>query len=128
MHDIKIKTNSMMRLSCFVDGNELHNVRAIDFHTSIDEIPTFEIELVGNPDMSVFGNACFSFSSKTVTEAVTILRNELLEHGEIYNGFAASIAAALNSRMEYASQATLPFEPLLAAAEDILDFIIGKEE
>lgn len=65
-----------------------------------------------------------STESQPVKEAVGILRHELLEHGEIYNGFKMSLKSAL----EKYNCCGLPFEPEEEIAEKILNFMIGDEK
>lgn len=60
----------------------------------------------------------------TVTYAIAILRNELLAHGEVYNGFKASLKTAI----EKYCTCGLPFEPEEETASKILDFMIGEEQ
>ncbi len=60
----------------------------------------------------------------TVTYAIAILRNELLAHGEVYNGFKASLKTAI----EKYYTCGLPFEPEDETAGKILDFMIGEEQ
>lgn len=62
-------------------------------------------------------------SSQSITDAISVLRHELLQHGEIYQGFKASLKSAL----EIYSTRGLPFEPEEETAEKILDFMIGEE-
>lgn len=100
MHDIKIKTNDKLRTSVFIDGKE------------IDGIP---------------GDVFVWVTPKNISDAVEILRNELLAHGEIYNGFVASIKSAILETGHY-DILSVPFEFAEVIAEDILDFVIGKEE
>lgn len=62
-------------------------------------------------------------TSQSITDAISVLRHELLQHGEIYQGFKSSLKSAL----EIYSTCGLPFEPEEEAAEKILDFMIGEE-
>ena len=62
-------------------------------------------------------------SSQSITDAILALRHELLQHGEIYQGFKSSLKSAL----EIYSTCGLPFEPEEETAEKILDFMIGEE-
>lgn len=57
-------------------------------------------------------------------KAITILRNELLKHDFLYNGFSASIASALKEHW----CCGLPFEPEEEVARKILDYLIGEEK
>lgn len=62
-------------------------------------------------------------SSQSITDVISVLRHELLQHGEIYQGFKSSLKSAL----EIYSTCRLPFEPEEETAEKILDFMIGGE-
>lgn len=62
-------------------------------------------------------------SSQSIADAILILRHELLQHGEIYQGFKSSLKSAL----EIYCTCGLPFEPEEETAEKILDFMIGEE-
>lgn len=59
---------------------------------------------------------------ENVTEAVKILRNELLKHEDLYDGFTASITSALKDHW----CCGLPFEPEEDVAKKILDYVIGE--
>lgn len=113
-----------MGTQCFIDGHEVPRVKSVDFHVAVDEIPTFEFEMFGLPDIEMVGDIRFRFTPESVTDAVAILRHELLQHGEIYNGFKASLKSALE-RYNYCG---LPFEPEDDVARKILDFMIGEEK
>ena len=63
-------------------------------------------------------------NSVSVTYAVAVLRQELLIHGEVYNGFKASLKTAI----EKYCTCGLPFEPEEETAGKILDFMIGEEQ
>ena len=110
-------------IKCFIDGNEVPRVRSINFHTAVDEIPVFEFEMMAIPDIEMECLAQISVTSQSITDAISILRHELLQHGEIYQGFKSSLKSAL----EIHSTCGLPFEPEEETAEKILDFMIGEE-
>lgn len=65
-----------------------------------------------------------NIESISVTYAVAVLRHELMLHGEVYDGFKASLKSALE-RFDYCG---LPFETEEEKAEKILDFLIGDEK
>lgn len=109
---------------CVVDGKEIPRVKSVDFHVSVDEIPKFEFEISGLPDIEMFGDIRFRFIPESVTDAVAILRHEFLTHGEVYNGFKASLKIAI----EKYCTCGLPFEPEEETAGKILDFMIGEEQ
>lgn len=109
---------------CFIDGKEVHRVRSVNFHTAVDEIPVFEFEIVAVPDIEMECLAQISVTSQSITDAILVLRHELLQHGEIYNGFKSSLKSALESY----NYCGMPFEPEEEIAEKILDFLIGEEK
>lgn len=113
-----------MGTQCFIDGHEVQRVKSVDFHVAIDEVPTFVFEMMAESDIEMECLAQISFTSQSITDAVSVLRHELLQHGEIYHGFKASLKSALD-RYNYCG---LPFEPEEEIAEKILNFMIGEEK
>lgn len=109
---------------CFIDGNKIPRVKSVDFHVAVDEVPTFSLELMAEPDIQMEALAQISFTSQSITDAISVLRHELLQHGEIYHGFKASLKSAL----EHYNYCGLPFEPEEEIAEKILNFMIGEEQ
>ena len=109
---------------CFIDGNEIPRVKSVDFHVAVDEVPIFNFEMMGAPDIEAECLAQISFTSQSITDAISVLRHELLQHGEIYHGFKASLKSAL----EHYNYCGLPFEPEEEIAEKILNFMIGEEK
>lgn len=108
----------------FIDGNKVPRVKSVDFHVAVDEVPIFNFELMAKPDIEMECLAQISFTSKSITDAISVLRHELLQHGEIYHGFKASLKSAL----EHYNCCGLPFEPEEEIAGKMLDFIIGDEK
>lgn len=113
-----------MGTQCFIDGHEVPRVKSVDFHVAVDELPTFVFEMVAEPDIEMECLAQISFTSQSITDAVSVLRHELLQHGENYRGFKASLKSALE-RYNYCG---LPFEPEEEIADKILNFMIGEEK
>lgn len=109
---------------CFIDGEKIPRVKSVDFHVAVDEVPTFVFEMMAEPDIEMECLAQISFTSQSITDAISVLRHELLQHGEIYHGFKASLKSALE-RYNYCG---LPFEPEEEIAEKILNFMIGEEK
>lgn len=109
---------------CFIDGNKVPRVKSVDFHVAVDEVPIFNFEMIGAPDIEAECLAQISFTSQSITDAISVLRHELLQHGEIYAGFKASLKSALE-RYNYCG---LPFEPEEEIAGKMLDFMIGEEK
>ena len=109
---------------CLIDGKTIPRVKSVDFHVAVDEVPTFVFEMMAEPDIKMECLAQISFTSQSITDAISVLRHELLQHGEIYNGFKASLKSALK-RFDYCG---LPFETEEEKAEKILNFLIGDEK
>jgi len=108
----------------FIDEHEIPRVKSVDFHVVVDEVPTFNFEMMGRPDIEMECLAQISFTSQSITDAISVLRHELLQRGEIYHGFKASLKSAL----EHYNYCGLPFEPKDDVARKILDFMIGEEK
>lgn len=70
------------------------------------------------------GDVKIDLSKQKLTDAVAILRHELLIHGEVYDGFKASLKTAI----EKYCTCGLPFEPEEETAGKILNFMIGEEQ
>lgn len=113
-----------MGTECYIDGEKVPRVRSVNFHVAVDEIPVVEFEMVAVPDIEMECLAQISVTSQSITDAILILRHELLQHVEIYNGFKSSIKSAL----EAYNYCGMPFEPEEEIAEKILNFLIGEEK
>ena len=127
MSTVRIKNEKpfdWLGTKCFVGENEIPNVRSVNFHVAVDEVPVFEFEVMAFPDIKLDCPAQISFTSQSITDAISVLRHELLQHGEIYRGFKASLKSAL----EHYNYCGLPFESDEEKAEKILDFLIGEEQ
>lgn len=109
---------------CYIDGKKIDRVKRIDFSVGVEEVPTFVFETVGIPDIDMPGRIIFDCKPKNVTEAIKIIRNELLKYEDLYDGFAASIGSALKEHWHCG----LPFEPEEDVAKKILDYLIGEEK
>lgn len=57
-----------------------------------------------------------------IKSAMIKIRNELLNHDDLYNGFIASVASALKEHW----CCGMPFEPEEDVAKKILDYVIGE--
>lgn len=109
---------------CYIDGKKIDKIKRIDFSVGVDELPTFTFETLGIPDIDMPGRVILDCKPGNVIEAVKILRNELLKHEDLYDGFSASIASLLEEHW----CCGLPFEPEKIVAKKILDYLIGDEK
>lgn len=119
MHTVKVFNNNgnIIPTHVEIDGKPLR-CRSIDYHAEVDYIPTFTFEILALADIEVnHADIRFKFHPETVVEAVKILRHELMQHGDVYNGFARSIESALKEAKPYTKEIDL--------ARSILDRITG---
>lgn len=107
----------------YKDGQKITRVRHIDANFDVDEIPTVNVEIVGGLDFEGMADIHFDYSPYTVKEACKILQEELLNHGDLYNGFLSSIESSLKEQ----KVTGLPFQPESDIADKILKRIIGEE-
>ena len=123
--NVKIDQNTEKRLyfRVYKDGQEITRVRHIDANFDVDEIPTVNVEIVGGFDFEGMADIHFDYSPYTVKEACKILRDELLKHGDLYNGFLSSIESSLKEQ----KVTGLPFQPKSDIADKILQRIIGED-
>lgn len=120
MHKVKVFNNNgnIIPTHVEIDGKPLR-CRAIDYHAEVDCFPAFTLEILSLADIEVnHADICFEFHPYTVTEAVKILRHELMLHGEVYGGFLESIKSALHDMGDETD--------ITGAAKLILSRIIGE--
>lgn len=117
----------------YIDGKKIKNVKSIDFRVAVDEIPHFTFETMGLPDIDMSGDIRFKFTPKTVQQASTVLRNEMMARGELYHVFLESMLSALddkfwNSRNKTGNELDLGEEDFKEAAVLMLNRLIGIEK
>lgn len=110
---------SWLRAQYYINDHKIDKVKSVDFHVVVDEIPTFDFEMMGIPEIDMTGDVRFSFTPQTVQDAVTVLQNELMNRGDVYNGFLASIRSAIRDCENEIYEDEL--------AKHILKRIIGEE-
>lgn len=105
----------------YIDGRRIQNVKSVDFHVAVDELPVFTFETHGLPGIDMGGAVLFKFTPKTVWDAVNVLQHEFKTQPESYKAFVASIASALKE---------IPEKEIWAndAAEMIANRILGIEK
>lgn len=123
---------SWMGTECYIDGKKIKNIKSVDFRVAVDEIPQFTFETMDLPDIDMGGDINFRFTPETVQQAVVVLRNELMNHGELYNAFLKSMLSTLDdkfwgSRNRSGHALDLGEEDFKEAATLMLDRLIGIE-
>lgn len=109
----------------FVDGKQIDKITHLDFQVNPMEIPSvmLNIERISGVDFEGQAEVNFLNTPLTVQDAFQILREELLKHDNLYNGFLSSIESSLKEQ----KVTGLPFQPESEIAENILKRIIGEE-
>lgn len=90
---------SWLGTQCYINNRKIDKVKAVDFRVAVDEVPTFDFKMIGCPEIDMLGDVRFSFTPHTIEEAVKVLRNELLKHGDVYDAFAASVKSAMDDEI-----------------------------
>lgn len=124
------ETADLWKTKCYINDQQIDKVVSVNFHIEPNEIPTFDFEMFGIPEIDIPGDVRFSFTPQTVDEAVKILRNELLKHGDIYNGFRDSIQSVLKPKERYIGDGEFSIRVEFGSsylAEEILKRIMGEE-
>lgn len=114
----------------FKDGKKIERVRAINFDISAGEIPIVLVEIAGGCNFEGMADIHFDYSPYTVKEACKILRDELMKHGDLYNGFVSSILSVLKENSRYIGDGETEIVAEYGEnqlAEEILKRIIGKD-
>lgn len=108
----------------FVDGKQIDKIAHLDFQVNPMEIPsvTLNIEQISGVDFEGQAEVNFLNNPFTVQNACEIIQDELLKHGDLYNGFLSSIESSLKEQ----KVTGLPFQPESDIAEKILKRIIGE--
>ena len=109
----------------FVDGKQIEKITHLDFQVDPQEFPsvTLNIEQMSGVDFEGRAEVNFLNNPFNVQAACRILREELLKHGDLYNGFLSSIESSLKEQ----KVTGLPFQPEIEIAENILKRIIGED-
>lgn len=110
----------------FVDGKQIEKIKHLDFQVNPLEIPsvTLNIERISGIDFEGQAEVNFLKDPFTVQTACEILREELLKHGELYDGFYASVLSALK---DYGYMTACLENADEEIAYEILRRIIGEE-
>lgn len=107
----------------YIDGEYLPFCMSMEPHNDSETgEETVKFETNEEP-LRIYMKDCDCDLSSYIKIATIILRDELLKHGELYNGFISSIESSLKEQ----KVTGLPFQPESEIAEKILKRIIGEE-
>lgn len=81
----------------FVDGKQIDRITHLDFQVNPSEFPsvTLNIEQMSGVDFKGQAEVNFLNNPITIQDACKIIREELLKHGDLYDGFVASMISAV---------------------------------
>lgn len=116
------KKNEMIH-RVFVNGEKLKRVNHIDFNIDVAEVPQVNVGIVAGCDFEGMADIYFDYSPYTVKEACKILREELMKHGDLYNGLLSSIESSIKDQRII----PLPGHTEKEISEKILSRIIGED-
>lgn len=103
----------------FVDGKQIEKITHIDFEINPLETPRINIEIMGGIDFEGQAEVNFLNTPFNIQNACEIIRKELMENGDFYKAFSASIYSALKDIPDGTFIDEMP--------EIILDRIIGEK-
>lgn len=80
----------------FINGNKVR-ATAVNINVEVDCVPQCEVTICPeNVEYNGQADVKYDFTPETVQQAVVVLRNELLKHGEFYDGFRSSVKSAVD--------------------------------
>lgn len=112
------KNNTMVQ----VGGHDVFGAKRVDFRVAVDEIPTFIIETIAEPEIEMYGEISFKYHPRTIEEAARVLRRACARGSENYNALVLSIKSVVKEYRPNADNISL-----VAEAQDIADRILGIE-
>lgn len=104
----------------FVDGKQIEKITHIDFEINPLETPRINIEIMDGIDFEGQAEVNFLNTPFNIQNACEIIRKELMENGDFYKAFSASIYSALKDIPEGTFIDEMP--------EIILGRIIGEKQ
>lgn len=107
----------------FVNGKKLERVNHIDFNLDVSEVPQVNVGITGGFNFDGMADIHFDYSPYTVKESCKILREKLMQHGDLYNAFVASINSVLMDGIQCE-----PPNLMEHKAKQIMDRLIGDEQ
>ena len=79
----------------FKDGEEIKGVNGIDLTIEPNGFPRIDIGIVSRIVYEGISEVYFNYFPEVVEESCKILREELLKHGDLYNGFLESMKSVI---------------------------------
>lgn len=83
--------NTEHGFKCDIDGNPIDKIANVTYMQSTSEVPTFTIEIRGEPSLEVLAIPVIGFTPETVQASAHVIRNVIRTDQEMYNAFLASV-------------------------------------
>lgn len=118
-------------VSISIDGTDIsHMCVAADIKLRAGEPPQISIECAEPETILYVVEHGGCHSDELITAATAILRTELMKHGDLYNGYLASILSVLKPKERYIGDGESEIHAEFQVnylAEEVLKRIIGEE-
>ena len=103
----------------FVGEKDISNIAsAVNINVVANSVPECKVTLnVMGTEFDGQSDVKYDFTPETVRQAVVVLRNELLKHGDFYDGFRASVMSAADEQF---------CRPDGATTDELLDAIMSR--
>lgn len=118
MKRVKIYQNENGGTEVECGGVRLDHVCGVTFQMSVNEMPTFTIETLHEPDIDIMAEAEIDFSPKSVAEAARIICHEAKTNEAFMDAFVSSIEGILRESGKIGQCAD-------GAAREIAERILG---
>lgn len=114
-----------MATHVYLNDEELHGIRCVEYRQAVDEVPQFKLELLRLPDIDMFGHVEFEYTPKTIQEAMRIVRDALINDEDFMAAFISSIESSVSDQ---GLSSKIPFEDTLSIASKIMTRIMGDTD
>lgn len=96
IHKVKLEQDLLLPSAhkVYIDDEWIKYVKDINLDLTSDSLPEVEIRLYALPEFDGYADVKINLDPQTIAAVISILRSELAKHGELYNGFLASIKSA----------------------------------
>lgn len=118
MKRVKIYQNENGGTEIECGGVRLDHVYGVTFQMAVNEVPTFTIETVHEPDIDIMAKAEIDFSPRSVAEAAKIICHEAKTDEAFMDAFVSSIESILRESEKIGQCAD-------GAAREIAERILG---
>ena len=88
--------NSENGFKCEINGHPINWITDLVYMQSRTEVPTFTIEIRGEPSLDILAMPIIGFTPETVQASACVLRNGIRANTEMYDAFLASVRSVFD--------------------------------